>query len=126
MAEDKGKKVLIVDDDDEMQTLYGLYLRGESFEIKEALNGQQALEILAQEPWDLIILDMIMPVMDGEEFLRRLNADPKIKNIPIIIASVNEKIPKDILSLGNIIATLRKPFSIDILVGKIHDVFDKK
>ena len=122
----QGKKILIVEDDEELQILYGLYLRGESFQILRAYNGADALKSIHKEKPDLIVLDMIMPVMDGEEFLKELHAETNFKDIPIIIASVNDKIPQKMFELGNICTTLRKPFSIETLVGKINDVFSHK
>jgi len=120
------KKILIVDDDEELHILYGLYLKGESFDIVKAYDGKQALEALAKENPDLIVLDMIMPVMDGEEFLRKLHTHPQHKDIPIIIASVNEKIPQKTLDLGNIYTTLKKPFTVETLVSKIYQAFARQ
>jgi two-component system, OmpR family, response regulator VanR len=114
-------KILIVDDDEDLQTLYGLYLQGESFQILRALNGKQALEVVEKERPDLIVLDMIMPVMDGEEFFIKLRSERKIADIPVIIASVNEKISPKLFELGNIYTTLKKPFTIETLVGKIRE-----
>ena len=113
-------KILIVDDDEDLHTLYRLYLQGESFQTLQAYNGKEALEIVAKDRPDLIVLDMIMPVMDGEEFFIKLRTEKKIKDIPVIIASVNEKIPPKLYELGNIPFTLRKPFTIDTLVAKIR------
>ncbi len=120
------QKILIVDDDEDLHTLYGLYLQGESFDILRAFNGKQALEMLDHERPDLIVLDMIMPVMDGEEFFIKLRTEKKIKDIPVIIASVNEKIPAKLFELGNIYATLKKPFTIETLVGKIQEALSGK
>ncbi len=122
----EGKKILIVDDDEELHILYGLYLRGESFQILKAYNGKEALEIMNKEMPDLIVLDMIMPVMDGEEFLKKLHHEPRFKEVPIIIASVNEKIPAKMFEIANIYTALRKPFTIDILINKIREVFSHK
>ena len=116
----REKKILIVEDDEDLHILYGLYLRGESFRILRAYNGQEALEQVEKEKPDLIILDMIMPVMDGEEFFRRLRTEKKILDIPVIIASVNDKIPQRLFALGNIYAALKKPFTIDTLISQIR------
>ncbi len=112
-------KVLIVDDDDELHTLYGLYLRGASYKILEAYNGQEALTILDREKPDLIVLDMIMPVMDGETFLRKLHVTEGLNKIPVIIASVNEKIAPEFLGYENVKTVLRKPFTIQALSDTI-------
>ena len=117
-------KILIVDDDEDLHTLYGLYLQSESFDIARAFNGKQALEMVEKENPDLIVLDMIMPVMDGEEFFIKLRTEKKI-HTPVIIASVNEKIPQKLFDLGNIYTTLKKPFTIETLIEKIREALAK-
>lgn len=113
-------KIMIVEDDEDLHTLYGLYLQGQDYEILRAYNGQEAFELLEKERPAVIILDMIMPVMDGEEFYVRLRAEKKILDIPVIIASVNDKISPKILNLGKVYAVLKKPFSIEVLVQHIQ------
>ena len=115
------KKILIVDDDEDLHTLYGLYLRGENFTVMRAYNGKEGFEKIEKETPDLIVLDMIMPVMDGEEFFVKLRSDKRFTDIPVIIASVNEKIPQKLFDLGNIYTTLRKPFTIETLIEKIQE-----
>ena len=115
------KKILIVEDDSDFQDIYQLYLQGESFQVLTSLNGKEAMAVLEKETPDLIILDLIMPVMDGDEFYARLRAQEKWKHIPVIIASVNEKIPQRITDLGGIAGSLKKPFEIDTLIGKIRE-----
>ncbi len=114
------KKILIVEDDSDFQDIYQLYLQGESFQVLTALNGKEALALLEKETPDLIILDLIMPVMDGEEFYACLRAQEKWRRIPVIIASVNEKIPQCMTDLGGIAGSLKKPFEIDTLIEKIR------
>ncbi len=121
-----GQTILIVDDDEDLHTLYTLYLQGESFHILRAYNGKEALDLVDKHKPDLIVLDMIMPVMDGEEFFVKLRTEKKILDIPVIIASVNEKIPAKLFDLGNIYATLKKPFTIETLVGKIQAALAKR
>ena len=112
-------KILIVDDDEDLHTLYGLYLQGESFQVVRAFNGKEALETVEKEHPDLIVLDMIMPVMDGEEFFIKLRTEMK-NHTPVIIASVNDKISQKLFDLGHIFTTLKKPFTIETLVGEIR------
>lgn len=119
-------KILIVDDDEDLHTLYSLYLQSQSFDIRRAFNGQEALEAVEKEKPDLIVLDMIMPIMDGEEFFIKLRTEKNIQDVPVIIASVNEKIPQKLFDLGNVATTLKKPFTIETLVGKIQEVVGEK
>ncbi|MFZ5803138.1 MAG: response regulator transcription factor [Candidatus Omnitrophota bacterium] len=121
----KDLTVLIVEDDIELHTLYGLYLRGESFKILPAYNGHDALRTLAECIPDVIILDMIMPDMDGAAFLKEMHGNPAWKNIPVIIASVNEKVPDHVMQLQNIYTVLRKPFSMDLLISNIREAATK-
>lgn len=115
-----AKKILIIEDDTDFQDIYALYLQGESYQVIRASHGGEGLASLEREIPDLIILDLIMPVMDGEEFYVQMRSHAKWKHIPVIIASVNEKIPQRILDLGNVADTLKKPFEIDTLLQKIR------
>ena len=114
------KKILIVEDDNDFQDIYQLYLQGESFQTLTAINGKETLAILEKETPSLIILDLIMPVMDGEEFYVWLRGEEKWRHIPVIIASVNEKTPQRMTDLGGIAGSLKKPFEIDTLIGMIR------
>lgn len=119
-TQEKMKTILIVEDDEDLNLLYRLYLKGESYKIAQALNGQEGLEKVESEKPDLIILDMIMPVMDGEEFLKKLRFEKKIMNIPIIIASVNDKIPASLIERAKVRNVLKKPFAIEVLLREIE------
>lgn len=115
------KKILIIEDDLDFQDIYTLYLQGEpDLEVFKASDGKQGLAVLEKETPNLIILDLIMPVMDGEEFYVALRTQEKWKRIPVIIASVNEKMPARITELGGVSANLRKPFHTDDLLQKIR------
>ena len=114
------KKVLIIEDDSDFQDIYQLYLQGESYQVLAARNGKEGLAVLEKEIPDIIILDLIMPVMDGEEFYVKLRAQEKWRSIPVIIASVNEKMPQRITELGGVAGNLRKPFKIDVLLEMIR------
>lgn len=117
-----AKKILIVEDDVDFQDIYSLYLQGESFQVSKAFNGSEGLAALEKETPDLIILDLIMPVMDGEEFYVRLREHGAWASIPVIIASVNEKLPAKIAERGGVSAVLKKPFAVDSLLEKIHSL----
>ena len=114
------KKILIVEDDSDFQDIYTLYLQGEDYRVMKAFDGKQGLEVLDKETPDIIILDLIMPVMDGEEFYAALRAQEKWRKIPVIIATVNEKMPSKVVGIGGIAGTLRKPFDVEELLKKIR------
>ncbi|MGC8827171.1 MAG: GGDEF domain-containing response regulator [Anaerolineae bacterium] len=78
-------KVLIIDDDDDTLKLYGLALGRQHYEILEARSGQEGLEYAFREEPDVILLDLMMPGMDGYEVCRRLRTAPKTADLPILI-----------------------------------------
>ena len=84
----QGKKILLVEDDKFLSEILVKRL-GESgeFDIKLSETSQKALDLLEQETVDLILLDLILPGMDGFEFLKRAKDNPKISTIPIIVLS---------------------------------------
>jgi two-component system cell cycle response regulator DivK len=78
-----NKRILLVEDEaDNMQILRDLLT--ETYEIDEALDGEQALAAVTRQRPDLILMDIQLPVMDGYEATRRLKADPALRSIPII------------------------------------------
>jgi CheY-like chemotaxis protein len=81
------KKVLLVDDTETVLMFERMLLRGSGFETEVARNGVQALEQVAKDRPDLILLDIMMPVMDGIETCRRLKSNPATKNIPVFIVT---------------------------------------
>jgi len=81
----------------------------------EAENGKDALTILKQEPADLVVTDLNMPVMDGETFLRWVKGSPKTHDIPVVMNAAKEK---QVLAMGAL-AVLGKPVSPEILKESI-------
>lgn len=79
--------ILIADDEPEIRTLLRLYLENENYQIIEAENGKQALELLKKEHVDLCLLDIMMPEMDGYHVLQELR---KTSNIPVMILSAKD------------------------------------
>lgn len=79
------KSILVIEDDLALNDAFSTVLKKEGFTVFSVFNGQEALELLRYDKVDLILLDIIMPVMDGTEFLRRFKA--KSQTIPIIVFS---------------------------------------
>jgi signal transduction histidine kinase len=78
-------RILVVDDTPEIQELLQIHLETEGYQVLVAGNGQEALAAVAAEAPDLILLDVLMPVMDGYEVCRRLKADEETAFIPVVI-----------------------------------------
>src|ERR1700720_1807643 len=84
--------VLVVDDEEKNRTLLRDPLEARGYEVAEAENGEQALQKIAARPPDVILLDLMMPKMDGFEVCRRLRKDAKTTHIPILmITALSER-----------------------------------
>jgi putative two-component system response regulator len=105
-----AQKVLIVDDDPLIVLMYRDILEHNHFMVLTALDGPTALQVAAKERPVLILLDIIMPEMDGFEVCRRLKADPELKGIPVIILTslTDPKLNVQAFKAGAKLA-LRKP-----------------
>jgi DNA-binding response OmpR family regulator len=119
-----GKRVLVVDDDRVIQQLLEVNLELEGYEVvATAADGREALDKIAELKPDLVILDIMMPKMDGLEVCRRLRADPALAKIPVILLSARAQ-DMDIregLDIGAA-AYLTKPFDpVELLevVGRL-------
>ena len=79
------KSILLVEDDEFLAELYATKLNLEGFEVSLAVDGEKGLKLAKEVEPDLVLLDIILPKMDGFEVLKGIKADPKIKNIPVIL-----------------------------------------
>ena len=115
------KKILIADDEEETRSLIKFVLKKENFQVLEADNGQEALKKINEESPDLIILDIIMPGLDGRAILLQLKGNEKTKNIPVIVSSGQEKMREFFRANSDIEPEdyLEKPFKIKMLVDKV-------
>ncbi|MBN8231882.1 response regulator [Corallococcus macrosporus] len=111
--------VLVVDDDPDILEALSEILEAEGFEIRRARNGKEALERLEPDPPHLILLDLMMPVMDGWEFAQRMRQKPAFAAIPIIVLSADRNVgskAKDIGAMGH----LAKPFELNDLLSMVR------
>ena len=87
------KKLLIVEDDAFIRDIYQTRFQQEGFEVMTAENGLVALEKMAQTIPDVVLLDVMMPYMDGMEVLKSIKANERLKRVPVImLTNVSEKI----------------------------------
>ncbi len=117
-------KVLIVDDNHENLDMIDFLLKGNHFETVTALNGKIALEILQNEDFDLIISDILMPVMDGFQLCKSCKSDERLSKIPLIFYTatyIDQKDEEFALSLGAQ-RFVRKPQDPEILLTIVNEV----
>lgn len=85
MTKDTSKHILIVEDEEYLRDLYLQVLQSEGYEVEIAANGEEAYEKMSQKQYDLVILDVILPKMDGLQVLDKLNNEGKQKNDNIVL-----------------------------------------
>ncbi len=122
MAEtEKAKKILIVDDEERMRRILTDYLRIKGYDTVEAADGAEALRLFAAENPDMVLLDVMMPVMDGWEVCRRLR---QTSRVPILMLTARGE-EEDELSGFALGADeyIAKPFSLKILLARVEALF---
>ncbi len=90
MSEATKPRILVVEDDPDLRTIVRLQLSSAGFEIREAENGAVGYEAIQQEVPDLVILDLMMPVMDGFGFLKRIRSSLTLQDVPVLILTASE------------------------------------
>jgi two-component system NtrC family sensor kinase len=122
------KKILIVDDNSDNLYMLESLLKSHGMEVTSAHNGKDALEKAHANPPDLIVADILMPVMDGYTLCKKWKTDKKLKNIPFIFYTATYTDPKDekfALSLGAE-RFIIKPQEPETLINILKDVIDKE
>lgn len=118
------KKVLIVEDDTYLANAYRVKLTKAGFEVKNAFDGQEAIDILQTYTPDIILLDIVMPKKDGFTTLEEIKANEKWKNIPVILASnLGQREDKEKgISLGAVEFFTKTDFTLNNLIEKINNI----
>ena len=119
--------ILLVEDDPQNTEILMHCLKNEAYRIFSTTNGKDALALLKEEKIDVILLDRMMPVMDGMTFLRRMRADPELREIPVIMqtAATEKHYIEEGIRAG-VYYYLTKPFSKHILVAIIKSALDDR
>jgi two-component system alkaline phosphatase synthesis response regulator PhoP len=117
------KKILVVDDEEDMQKLIKIRLEQEGFVVIVASDGEKGVNAAELEMPDLILMDIMMPNMDGYSCLKEIRKIQKIKDTPVLMLSgkEEEKI-RDLFAFQKISGYMEKPFELDSLVAKIKEI----
>ncbi|MFZ5916400.1 MAG: response regulator transcription factor [Chloroflexota bacterium] len=130
MAEEPKKKVLCIEDDPEMIDLIKLILERKGFEFIGAVGGREGLDAIARDRPDLVLLDIMMPDLDGWDVYRQMKANDESKNIPVIVVTAKAQSIDKVLGLhiAKVDDYVTKPFgpkellrSIDKVLGLEND-----
>ena len=111
------QRVLVVDDEPDVAFLCRVNLEMEGYEVLTADDGQTAVEVVGAEHPDAVLLDIMLPRLDGWSVLSAIRADPSTAEIPVVIMSAK---PREGRSLEGAIDYIEKPFSRDQLVRAVR------
>jgi DNA-binding response OmpR family regulator len=117
-----------VEDEPEMIDLIRLILGRRGFEVKGAAGGIEGLKMIRKDPPDLVLLDLMMPDMDGWEVYQQMKADEKTKNIPVIVVTAKAQSIDRVLGLhiAKVDDYITKPFSPQDLMNSVDKVLKSK
>ena len=117
----KTKTILLADDSQTTLTMHRMILAGAGYELLTARDGQEAVEVAMARRPDLILMDLMMPVLNGFETIRMLRRDPATRAIPVIICSAalaSLAFAREKLAMLDV-AVLEKPFDLEQLTASV-------
>jgi DNA-binding response OmpR family regulator len=121
-----AKKIVLAEDEPQIARLIEFKLKKEGYSVTWKENGEEALKAIKTEEPDLVILDVMMPVMDGYEVLRRLKEDENLKSIPVVMLTARAQ-EKDVVKGINLGAEdyITKPFHPAELLARVKRIVGK-
>lgn len=122
-----SQKILLVDDELDTATVFETVLKQGGYEVTIASNGQGALSAAKTAPFDLILLDQMMPDMSGNDVLKTMKEDPVIKNIPVAMLTnfSHDELVKEALNRGAIDYILKYQISHEDLLKKVKGILEQ-
>ncbi len=111
--------ILIADDHDDNRELMKLLLAGAGYSVREASNGAECLVSARDQPPDLIIVDLSMPVLDGWELFQKLKTDPRTSAIPCMAVTAHADLDRTRALETGFTAYVSKPFSGEVLLKAV-------
>lgn len=118
-------RVLVVDDDPMVTRLVRINLELENFEVEEAWDGKTAMRMMRENPPDLLVLDIMMPQMDGWEILKLVREDEQLKDLPVVVLTA--KVQDEDIARGWRMGAdgyIVKPFNPVILADALRKVLE--
>ena len=121
------KHILCIEDDQEMIDLIRLILSRKGFKITGAVGGIEGLQMMRQKQPDLVLLDLMMPDMDGWDVYQQMKADAQLQSIPVIVVTAKAQNIDRVLGLhiAKVDAYITKPFSPQELLATVQEVLNK-
>lgn len=119
-------RILVIDDEQEVQELLTMILRIHGYEPALAKNGLEGVELAKSFNPDLILLDVLMPKIDGFRVQELLKQDPRTSGVPILFVTAKAEVDSAKRAIsGGAQGFIEKPFDVDILLQKIRDLLQR-
>lgn len=127
MSNQSAKRILCVEDEPEMIDLIRLILGRRGFDVKGATGGKEGLRMVREELPDLVLLDLMMPDMDGWEVYQQMKADEKTRDIPVIVVTAKAQNIDRVLGIhiAKVDDYITKPFSPQDLLNSVEKVLSQ-
>jgi DNA-binding response OmpR family regulator len=122
-----AKRILVVDDDENILSLERTILEQKGFDVTAATGGADALKLLAAQVFDLVLLDVMMPEIDGFTVCRKIKEDPRLKDVPVIFLTA--KGGGEALAEGfesGAVMYINKPFTANKLLTIVNTMLDSR
>ena len=118
-----GQRILVVDDQQDIRDMTALVLSGAGYRVDTVDSGESALTTLERDRFDLVLLDINMPEMDGWETLRLIRCDEELTGVPVVMFSVKGEIRDKVEGLQEgAVDYVTKPFIVDDLIERVGRV----
>lgn len=115
------KKILIVEDEESLLKLESILLTSKGYDVRGVVNGQAALDAIAEELPDLVLLDIMLPEIDGFEVCRRIKSNPETKHLPVIMLTAKKS--REDMARGEKVGAdwyITKPFKSAMVIETIQ------
>ncbi|MGE3063755.1 MAG: PleD family two-component system response regulator [bacterium] len=118
------KKILIIDDDEDIISLIKIILENENYSVIGASSGEEGIKTAIKQKPELILLDIMMPVMDGWEILKMLRTEESTRKIPVAMLTCKTDVKDKLTGLQEgAIDYITKPFSPEELIERVDKIF---
>jgi DNA-binding response OmpR family regulator len=122
----QARRVLVVDDDAWVRTMVADVLESDGYEIVTAHNGAEALAVLRATRPECVVLDLMLPVLDGRGFLRACRQERLSASTPVVVISVSRSLAEAVRSEFGVEHILVKPFDIAALLEAVKHLLDRR
>lgn len=114
-------KVLVIDDEEDYRIIIQDVLQQAGFEVRLARDGEEGLRMVKEAPTDIVLVDWMMPRMDGERFCRSMRADPRLKDLPVLMLTVKQTADEELEALHfGVDDFVVKPFKSPELLARVR------